>query len=133
LAKARDYFGITNAGIDLSVAGTKGDKAVAVFSMTGTPLENSWTVVELIKGSDGKWIITSPSYCRIVGAVNACPTEVYDPSTDQGPPPVNYGVGEGEGYPDGPVFATTAAPLRPVPVPQTVPATPPPTTTIVKQ
>jgi hypothetical protein len=122
LAKAREYFNITNAGIDLSVAGAKGDKAVAVFSITGTPIEGNWQVVELVK-ADGKWQITSPSYCRIVGAANACPTEVYDPNTDTSPPPpVNYGDGviyEGS-------VATTAAPMRPVP------ATAPASTTTVK-
>jgi hypothetical protein len=133
LAEARAFYNITNAGIDLSTAGMKGDKAVAVFSITGTPLENQWQVVELVKRSDGKWLLTSQSYCRIAGLANPCPTELYDPNNDQGPPPVDYGNGGG-GYPEGPVFATTAAPQRPIPVPQTVsPSTAPPTTTIVKQ
>jgi hypothetical protein len=137
LAEARAFYNITNAGIDLSTAGSKGDRAVAVFSITGTPLENQWQVVELVKGSDGKWLLTSQSYCRIAGLANPCPTELYDPNTDQGLQPVDYGNGGG-GYPEGPVFATTAAPQRSIPVPQTAPAstvppTAPPTTTIVKQ
>jgi hypothetical protein len=111
-------FNINGTGIELSSAGSKDGKAVAIFSITGTPIANNWQVVELVKAKDGKWAMTTPSYCRIVGMAYACPTDVFDPANDQGPPEVNYGYGDDIAG----GVATTVAIGRPVPVPQPAPA-----------
>jgi hypothetical protein len=127
-----------NAGkieIKMSSAGVKGDKAVAIFQLGGTAIESSWQVVELVKGKDG-WLVTTPSFCRIAGMAYACPTDLYDPTKDQGPPPVDYGSGYGGGGEWGPVplpasAVTTAAPpvrTSAIPAPPQAPTVAPSTT-----
>lgn len=129
--------------IKMSSAGVKGDKAVAIFQLGGSAVESSWQVVELVKGKDGSWLVTTPSFCRIAGMAYACPTDVYNPNTDQGPPPVDYGYGN-DGIAWAGVATTAVAPtLTTVVAPQPVPAVgapvvtaavpvPAPTTTIKK-
>jgi hypothetical protein len=120
--------------IKMSSAGVNGDKAVAIFQLGGTLIESQWQVVELVKGKDGGWLVTTPSFCRIAGMAYACPADVYDPNKDQGPPPVDYGYdnyGDEGGY----VTATTAAPapsLSTVPVPRPAPTVAAPATTAKK-
>jgi hypothetical protein len=112
---AADRYGITKVEITLSSAGVKDGKAVAIFQLGGTPLGSSWQVAELVKGDAG-WLLTAPSFCRQTNIILACPTDVFDPSTDQGPPPVNYGDGA-YGYPGPPPIAapsTTAPPTTAV-------------------
>jgi hypothetical protein len=108
--------------IKLSSAGVKGDKAVAIFQLGGSAVESSWQVVELVKVKDGSWLVTTPSFCRIAALAYPCPADVYDPNSDQGPPPVDYGYGN-VGIASGGVATTALAPtLTTVVAPQPVPA-----------
>ncbi len=129
--------------INLSSAGVQGDKAVAIFQLGGSAIESSWQVVELVKDKDGSWLVTTPSFCRIAALAYPCSADVYNPNTDQGPPPVDYGYGN-DGIAWASVATTAVAPtLTTVVAPQPVPAvgappspmtapvsTPAPTTTI---
>jgi hypothetical protein len=106
LKKRAEGLGAGTITINLSSAGQKGDKGVAIFQLGGTAISQSWQVVEVVKDGSGGWLVTMPSFCRIAGLAHPCPTDAFDPRTDQGPPPVDYGNGYGGPYP----VATSVAP-----------------------
>lgn len=118
-------LGAGNIEIKMSSAGVKGDKAVAIFQLGGSAMESAWQVVELVKGKDGSWLVTTPSFCRIAGMAYPCPADAYDPSADNGPQPVDYGSGYSQdGIPWPGVPTTVGAPQPGAPTsPMTAPAT----------